>query len=126
MMVLAFVAVFFGPSPLAWLGPSTSAELSFANGTYRHPCCEPIVLVDGVLKSGDVEVSYVIDKAPAKQGGAVFLRPEQKVFVSKGAKVALGDEPYPSSLLLDKAATPPRTILLGGEGMKDYSFVRAD
>ena len=127
---LAFLAIVLGvwfmPPPNTWFGPSTSAELSFANGTYKHSCCAPIVLADGVLTAGEALVNSVIDRAPPDQGGAVFLRTEKQVHIAKGAQVVVTDEPYPSSLVMDKDNTPPRTILVQGEGMKDYSFVRAD
>ncbi len=40
--------------------PHAPVPQSWANGTYVHPCCAPLVLLDGSLRSGTKATHYIV------------------------------------------------------------------
>ena len=98
--------------------------ISFANGTYRNPCCQPLILANGLISSGDKSARYSIEIG--KQG--YYLNVPTGVRVEKTLVQFEGTFAFvffDKNSELEKSITSPKVLHLGSlRDDREYLFLK--
>ena len=115
---LLFAVTFFGAMFIYWWAFPPSEPIDRADGVYANPCCGSFSLRHGMLRTGNIEVPYVVEHDKEDRP---YVLPKVYVGVFNGNHIGISQKRWPLMLDLDDAAMPPTIRLVGDDGY-EYLF----